>query len=750
MGEMDPQNPTAFRLVTRLAGVVSIVCALTCTGLLSVRELVNTDLGYHLAYGDEFWETGKPVDGNDYIYTVKTAPRTGELTDVPGCYYDADGVYRFPNANWGTQAIMSAVNLAAGPVGLCVLQSVLVMGIFALILASILRWRLPPVLCAATILITTAVSHERFNLRPEVFGYLILAAQFYVLSGLYWPGEGGGGRRITWRGALVLVLLQLLLVNLHSYFMLGLALTSAVLAEHAFRAGWNKFVIPTSNTDASRRVMRYMLIVLAGQLAVCFANPWTWRIAILPIQTLVYLKQNQIAAGPQISSHPWATIGELFRPFATKTYLPGASLHMLVAVLVFAVPAAIVASAKRRWAMLLLLAGTVLVATSVRRNIAAGGLLLTPVVALLLWAGVKHLLGAIRPSQRIGSTAGVILAMTVVAASTAGSFLIVTNRLYYIQRTPLRFGVGLSHMQLPTDAAAWMNTHKPKGRLWCGLNSSSNIHYLVDSQPEVPVLSNTWAYPPIVMREVLDYTQGKRDFREVMDRYRVQIVVLRADRLNARLVRRLAADTDHWALVDLTGRHLLFLRKDGPNAQLASQAELTDVTFDLDACIAHMNRLDSKRPNISLMTGQVAFRMGWNRVAVALTGRATKLDPNFHEAWNLLGLSILQQGSARLEPERALLRRMRKRLNDMKKPPQRDTHKLAEYRLEWAKLKLAATKLNLKMVAPYRDCLLEGRKCFEKSLELEPSYREAADHLIKVSQQLRDLQLQVLPETRFR
>ncbi len=709
MGERDLRNPQNGLHVSRIAGILSLACVLACTGLLSVRQLANADLGYHLAYGDEFWKTGRPVDGNDFIYTVKTAPRTGPLTDVPGCYYDADGVFRFPNANWGTQAIMSAVNRLAGPVGLCVLQSALVMGIFALILASMLKWKLPPVLCAAALLVTAAVSHTRFNLRPEVFGYLILAGQFYVLSGLYWAGDG----RITWRGAVVLVVLQLLLVNLHSYFMLGLALTSAVLAEHALRVGFSRFVRPVASAPGSRRLVRYMLIVLAAQVAVCFVNPWTWRIAILPIQTLIYLKQHQIAAGPQISSHPWATLGELFRPFDTATYLPGMSVHVLVVVLMFAVPAAIVAAAKRRWAILLVLAGMVLVATSVRRNIAAGGLLLTPLVVLLLWTGIRRLSSMIGPVRRRGYAAGIVLSVVLIAASAVGACLVVTNRLYYMQRTSLRFGVGLSDIVLPTEAAVWLNKHKPVGRLWCGLTSSSNIHYLMDSRPQVPILTNTWAYPPIVMRQVLDHAAGKPGARDSLDRYGVQIVVLLGDRPNARLVRRLATDTTRWSLVNISGNHVVFLRKNGPNAKLAARAELTDLTFDLDACITRMDQLDSQRSHISLLTGQLAFRMGWNRVAVALTDRATQLDPNFHEAWDILGLALLQRGQSRLNA-----------------------------------MRLAGDKTKL-LMAHANEYLYEARQCFEKSLELAPAYDEAARHLLSVEQQLRELKLWVLPNSRF-
>jgi len=102
-GSVRRGRSAPLRIVTALA----LAGALALAVLLAVRPLISPDLGYHLAYGEEFLETGRIVDTNsEFLYTLPAdADYGGQMG--PGCWYDADGQYRFPNANWLSQLALA-------------------------------------------------------------------------------------------------------------------------------------------------------------------------------------------------------------------------------------------------------------------------------------------------------------------------------------------------------------------------------------------------------------------------------------------------------------------------------------------------------------------------------------------------------------------------------------------------------------------------------------------------------------------
>ncbi|RPI59482.1 MAG: hypothetical protein EHM48_08810, partial [Planctomycetaceae bacterium] len=280
---------SAWAKVLPYAAIAAAMAFAVCLG---VRPLSSPDLGYHLAYGDDFLRTGRIVDCNEYVYTLPPAdtPPDKRPEPGPGCWYDEDGKYRFANANWGTQVVVSLVNRAWGTTGLCVLGAALTAGIFTFCLLTMLRLGVPRVLAAGGIILIGLTAYERFMLRPELFGYFLLTAQMCLLI----------GRRLGIVSSMVLILLQLIFVNMHSYFLLGLMLTGAFFAEAALRRAWPA-IRGRQLGETDRRAMNIRLmilgVVLAGQIAVSFVNPWTWRLVTLPFQTVLFVNHNQINGG---------------------------------------------------------------------------------------------------------------------------------------------------------------------------------------------------------------------------------------------------------------------------------------------------------------------------------------------------------------------------------------------------------------------------------------------------------------------
>ena len=99
-----PSGSSAGSAAHTAAGALALIAASALAFLLGVRTLSSPDLGYHLAYGDVFLQTGWPVDSNDFLYTLPPVlPGQRRPASGPGCWYDHQGTYRFANANWLAQ-----------------------------------------------------------------------------------------------------------------------------------------------------------------------------------------------------------------------------------------------------------------------------------------------------------------------------------------------------------------------------------------------------------------------------------------------------------------------------------------------------------------------------------------------------------------------------------------------------------------------------------------------------------------------
>jgi len=546
---------------------------------LAIRPITSFDIGYHLAYGDHFLRTGRIVQTNRFgIYTTLDA---GILADGgrlgPGCAFDAEtGTYHFPNANWLSQVAFATVYQVGGMTGLCLLRAALILAVFGVVAWTMRRggvgwgWIGPGVILAAV------AAFERFDLRPELVAYLILAIQWRLLS----------AGRFTWRRAAGVVAMQVVFVNVHSYFLFGAALAAAMLIDAVLRWLWARSVTQTDPGDLTAR-LKWLAVATAGVLLGCLCNPWGLRGAILPIQTALYIRQHHIlagariettAAGPRLIGHPWSMIGEIVPTFSRGLWIHPGTLA-LAAAMALAAAAGVVAIARRRIGWLLVAAGTVAVALSSRRGIALGGLFLTLLAGVSFADGWRWIIRRHdRPPLRRSANALTALASVAsIAAGVALTAAVVTNAWYLKSRFPWRFGVGVSNLMIPTGPAEWINRHRPAGRVWSDFANSSNLLLLTGR--DMPLLTNTWAYPPYLMKKQMEITAGLVPLEPFADRYDANTVVLRRGQRRSPLIGWLSRSTD-WTPVLIDAAQVVFVRAGGPTADLAAAQGLTERFFD--------------------------------------------------------------------------------------------------------------------------------------------------------------------------
>jgi hypothetical protein len=481
------------------------------------------------------------------------------------------------------------------------------------------------------------------------------------------------GKRLGTRQVIALALLQVLAVNFHGYFLLGVALTGAVAADRLIRWVWARGTDPAEAGEAAGR-LRWAGIAVAAVATACLLNPWHVRGAVMPIRTVAFLQAHGIGGSiPETGGiHPWSTIGEFLGPlneglqrtWTTRAFLALMALGWL---------GGLVALLRRRWAELLVIAGMLLIALRMRRNIGPAAVIVIPTAMAVLWEARLFLTGPVRKAglARGALAAGVFVSLASAAAGAVLAAAVVRQDFYVAEGRHWRFGTGLSPTALPLSAADWLREHPPDGRVFCDYDTSSNLLYFGgDAVEAVPVLTNTWAYPPYVMQWVLQCVGGVADFEKVAREHGVTAVVLRTAPVPGPLIRSLAAD-DGWSLVHLGPRHLVFVRA-GATAP-GGPEPITPMNFDPGAFADRVAASDPV-PSRSLhragfMLRQLAYgrrsppgggsvrfpdparltrEIAWTGHATAVLRRAIEVEPDFAAAHAELGVCLRLAGTSKL------------------------------------------------------------------------------------------------------
>ena len=397
-----------------MLGLVLLVLALA-----ALRQVSSPDVGFHLEAGNHIL-SGKGWPATDpFTYTV---------TDHP--YLDT---------SWGFQLLLSLTERVSGAPGMVLLHVALVLTLFWLVARTA---RLVPGESSVLLLLLLLggiAAEPRFEVRPEMLSYTLLALVLYLL---HRHAEGLGTR--LW----LLPPIFLLWVNVHGLFVLGWVAMGCFVVGRAF--GRKRIDWPLVGWSVAS--------VLVGLI-----NPYGWRALAFPLQLATRMDRANVFA---------RNIGEFFSPWAAIR--SGQLTYYMASLACFVVFAALVALSarslwrQRRYPVLMLCVVFLPLALTMIRNIppmvvaclpgAVWGLSLDRVYDVL------RLNGARRRWVRRAVVAGILLA-------TVGLGLRLTTDAYYVSgRRPERFGLSWNEGALPVDAATWARDAGLPGRMLNHLN----------------------------------------------------------------------------------------------------------------------------------------------------------------------------------------------------------------------------------------------------------------------------------------
>jgi hypothetical protein len=673
-GDLPPASPPGLTVkAVNLLGMLSTFAAIGLMTAMAIRPINSPDIGYHLAYGEHYLDTGKIVQTNLWVYPpIDPAAMRDPDETGPGCRFDpATGVYHFINANWLSQAILAAINRKAGMNGLVVLQAALVGIIAVLLVVPMRRNGAPWHWIGPAILVVALAGDLHLSLRPEVFGFLILVGQWAILAG---PGFG-------WKRAAGVIVLQILAANVHSYFPLGVALVGAMFIQGAleWRGARGK---PPADAAAAKANFQWKSAALAGMVLACFANPWFARGAAMPVQTILYMQENHIPGklSPDSEIHPWATISELRPPLENFSSLEFKDWALPMTVLCLAGAGALCAALRRRCGWAMVLVGMGLVAWGVTRNVGPASMIVLPTATAVLWREWALLRARrLKIGPRATCLAGGLVAVLGLALAGHTILGVMTNRFYLETNRSTRFGLGCSRFMLPLDAADWIDKHKPAGHIYAPFDSSSNLMCFTHPHQDMPRLSNTWACPPYLLTQCLlweadpdmtrEFPFRFREFAVPFDegvrKYDIRTVVLHYPfgvGQHTPLLNKLATGAD-WVLVDMGPNHFIFVHRNDRNLPPSLQDGITHSNFNVDDFAARCAAADPVPWYALNQGGEILMkwadalqdprkggqetsqsRLAWLDHAAAVFRRALDGNPNYPEAMTGLAESYFRKG----------------------------------------------------------------------------------------------------------
>jgi len=564
--------------MTRYFGLAALVLAVAAASLFGLRLINSPDIGYHLDYGFQFLENNQPVDSSLHLYTVSDSQENTANEQLPPCSWrDRKGQFHFPNANWLSQILFALVYRLAGFKGLSVLSALLVF-IAVSVSAIMMQRRGIPLYCITlAVLLIAFSSYERFCLRPEMLAFAILTIQLYLFVNVLSRED-----KLLHGNFFLLLVIHLIFVNVHTYWILSVLLTIAFLSNSVLKNSWKKEArfFRSQKTSA-------LSLLLVGQILVSFINPWTWRLVVLPIQTGVFFLENNIITNQLISSqhpwiryvtgggHPWSIINEFLPSFHTG-FMHSYATWSFAGVLILSLIALLAAIYTKQWWAILLTIGFMFFSLTMRRNIAPASFILVPVSFMVIYSALKN-------ARSAGSAClpsfGLAWGMSLSLISVLLILAIISNSVYRSGRHSYRFGLGPAYLALPLKACDFLSRTKPKGRIWTDFYSSSNVHFFTRFHPEVPIITNTWAMPTEVMAEVIKIMSGQIPLHQARAKYDFQTAVIHVTPATTiafpganeiPLARALFLDR-RWELVYLDAAFGVFMFNEGLNSELAKR-----------------------------------------------------------------------------------------------------------------------------------------------------------------------------------
>ena len=383
--------------------IIPIVLVSGLIFVLSLRQLSDPDLGFHLKYG-------KWITENHQVPLTDLSTYT-----VPG--------HDYVDMHWLFQVILYSVFLLAGYPGISIFICLLAL---ALSLMIMIRNRLAGVPLAVTCLSLLAgflIIDPRIAPRPEMFSFIFLTGIVFILDSY----------ALSQKNHLWLIpVIMLFWCNMHALFILGL-----VIFAVCFLSSWLH----------ERKADMKALPWLAVSFLVCFINPYGFRGFSFPFELLTRFDPHNV-----YNQH----IQEFMPFWAQPRFVTGDYLFMALVGLTL-VLTAITLRARKVHEIVLLTVFALLAFGSIR-NVPLFVLIALPVVSREVGELNKRVAFFWEKTEIVFFILLIIIPILLIPR-------LITNAYYAENNSFNKTGMGINPLHQPVGAAMFIRQHYPQTRI---------------------------------------------------------------------------------------------------------------------------------------------------------------------------------------------------------------------------------------------------------------------------------------------
>lgn len=572
-----------------------------------IFPVTDLDIWMHLVSGKYILENFKIPQSEFYSYTASGKP--------------------WIDHEWLSQAIFYIFYQASSYYGLILLRIIIFLLIFSVFFV-ILNKKTNYFFATAISFITLLVSHDRFYLRPEVFTLLFTISYIYVLEQYCLKPT---------KLIYLLPILQILWVNLHGYFLLGIIVPLLFLIGQFFE----------KKDNSSNLFLLALLLVLAS-----FINPYTYKGAIYPFSTLFS------SLTPEWRS-VLKDISELKSPF-----LRGSPtlfwFKFLITVSIFSFLLSLWARTLKVSRLIIYLLFLILGFTVKRHQTLFAfvvGLITVYNLQEIYSTGRLSLKGLMAKILKITKVPPIYLRLTCLFLFIVYFFTftvqIVTNRFYLKERILKTFDLGLTPELFPEKAVDFLIENNFKGHIFNDMIGGSYLVWRYYPKRKVFLDGRTEVYGPEVFKDYLLAFRQPQFLNDVVQKYGIDHILINYSLGGRGQLAKYLLDSKDWALVYFDQTALIFIKnapenKNFINKFLVNLDSLNNPRHffwtNISKDYIHKKWVkDELFPYGFLKVGYLLCDLGYPKLAEIAFQKALELNNNFDLPYGGLGNVYHQQ-----------------------------------------------------------------------------------------------------------
>ncbi len=612
MLQTQDQQP-AWRIRTP-AGIALLSITATLLFVFGLRKLTNFDIWWHLAAGR-------------YIIENRTIPRVDMFS------FTRQG-NPWIDLHWGFQILVQVIYSISGSTGLIILRILALFAAFGAVI-SVSRPMRNPLAVSAVFCLAILSANSNFLIRPIILTVMFLAFNLAIL--IRWQGRD---TRLIY----LLPVVQLLWVNIHSLFVLGLftiyCFSAGAFIRRVIRLPWDM----ADEHDPGPR-FKQMVWVAGLSTVICLLNPFHWQGLTFPFQLFLEVSGRYGAISRYTSEFAPPLSGDI-----TSMHIRAFSLLLVLSAASF-----VLNYRRLKPEYLMTWIGFAYLALVGGRNLSVFAITAAPITVLNL----TTFSSSIRHRLPLGLRKVMTYSMVLVTLAGAGWIidLVVTDR-YFARYRTCPFGLGIHWHHYPRGAAEFIAEHEIPGP---GFNTFEDGGYLIHRlYPELQVFidGRNEVSGSKFFNHYVNIITNPRDWENQTAHHKLNFALIKQNHSAYFPLLVWFATNPYYAMIYQDQASALFVPRRTPFHLLIRDLEIEFKDLDYQVPLVeipeHMpglwQRLTTK---VKVPLAELAMARAYTYVdmpnqAMKYYTEVIKVAPDLAEAYQDLGAIMLDQG--KLEP----------------------------------------------------------------------------------------------------